>query len=232
MQVYAPTTNVKEAEAEQFYEDLADLPEVTPRKKRCSFHHRVLECKSFWCPSKATLSNRQVWPWSTKWSRAKANRVLPIECTGHSKHPLPTMQETTLHMDITRWSMSQSDWLYYLHPKMDKLCQSEKIRPWADCGSDHKLLIVKWRLKLKTLGKTTRSPSQSVFSVALSCLTFCDPMDCSMQGFPVHHQLLELTQTHVHSVGVAIESVMPPSSVVPFSSCPQSFPATESFLMG
>ena len=34
-------------------------------------------------------------------SRAKANRVLPAECTGHSKHPLPTTQEKTLHMDIT-----------------------------------------------------------------------------------------------------------------------------------
>ena len=35
-------------------------------------------------------------------------------------------------------------------------------------------------------------------SVAQSCLTLCDPMDCSMPGFPVHHQLPELTQTHVH----------------------------------
>ena len=35
-------------------------------------------------------------------------------------------------------------------------------------------------------------------SVAQSCLTVCDPMDCSMPGLPVHHQLLELTQTHVH----------------------------------
>ena len=35
-------------------------------------------------------------------------------------------------------------------------------------------------------------------SVTQSCLTLCDSMDCSMPGFPVHHQLLELTQTHVH----------------------------------
>ena len=35
-------------------------------------------------------------------------------------------------------------------------------------------------------------------SVAQSCLTLCEPMDCSMPGFPVHHQLLELTQTHIH----------------------------------
>ena len=42
-------------------------------------------------------------------------------------------------------------------------------------------------------------------SVAQSCLTLCDPMDCSMPGLPVHHQLLEFTQTHVHRVGDAIQ---------------------------
>ena len=47
--------------------------------------------------------------------------VLPRKCTGHSKHPLPTTQEKTLHMDITRWSTLKSDWLYSLQPKMEKL---------------------------------------------------------------------------------------------------------------
>ena len=42
-------------------------------------------------------------------------------------------------------------------------------------------------------------------SVTQSCLTLCDPMDCSMPGFPVHYQLLELTQTHVYRVGDAIQ---------------------------
>ena len=41
-------------------------------------------------------------------------------------------------------------------------------------------------------------------SVAQSCPTLCDPMDCSMPGLPVHHQLPEFTQTHVHQVGDAI----------------------------
>ena len=53
--------------------------------------------------------------------RAKANTVLPRQHTGHSKHPLPTIQEKTLHMDITRWSALKSDWLYSLQPKMEKL---------------------------------------------------------------------------------------------------------------
>ena len=39
-------------------------------------------------------------------------------------------------------------------------------------------------------------------SVTQLCLTFCNPMDCSTAGFPVHHQLLELAQTHVHRVGL------------------------------
>ena len=60
-------------------------------------------------------------------------------------------------------------------------------------------------------------------SVAQSCPTLCDPMNCSMPGLPVHHQFPEFTQTHVHP---AISS-----SVVPFSSCPQSLPASGSFAM-
>ena len=42
-------------------------------------------------------------------------------------------------------------------------------------------------------------------SVAHSCPTLCDPMNCSTPGFPVHHQLPDLTQTHVHLVGDAIQ---------------------------
>ena len=46
-------------------------------------------------------------------------------------------------------------------------------------------------------------------SVARSRLTLCDPMDCSMPGLPVHHQLPEFTQTHVHQVGDAIQPSHP-----------------------
>ena len=82
-------------------------------------HCREMECKS--TKSRDTWSKRQVWPWSIKWSREKANRVLSRECTGHSKCPLPTTQETTLHLDITGWSILKSDWLYSLQPKLEKL---------------------------------------------------------------------------------------------------------------
>ena len=59
IQIYAPTTNAEEAEVQWFYKDLQDLLELTP-KKRCTFHHRGLECKSK--KSRATWRNRQVWP--------------------------------------------------------------------------------------------------------------------------------------------------------------------------
>ena len=62
-------------------------------------------------------------------------------------------------------------------------------------------------------------------SIAQSCPTHCNSMDCR-PGFPIHHQLLELTQTHVHRVSDAIQ---PPHPVVLVSSCLQSFPASWSF---
>ena len=60
-------------------------------------------------------------------------------------------------------------------------------------------------------------------SVAQLCPTLCDPMNRSTPGFPVHHQLPEFTQTHVHRVSDAIQ---PSNPVVPFSSCSQSLPAS------
>ena len=63
-------------------------------------------------------------------------------------------------------------------------------------------------------------------SVTQLCPTLCDPMNHSTPGLPVNHQLPESTQTYVHQVGDIISS-----SVIPFSSCPQSFPASGSFQM-
>ena len=95
-------------------------------------------------------------PKNIEWSRARTNRVLPRKCTDHSKHPLPTTQEKILHMDITRWSTPKSDWLYSCSPRWRSSIQSAKTRRGADYGSDHELLIAKFRLKLKKAGKTAR----------------------------------------------------------------------------
>ena len=91
-----------------------------------------------------------------EWGRAKASRVLTRAHTGHSKHPLPTTQEKTLHMDITRWPTSKSDWLYSLQPKMEKLYTVSKnktgswlwLRLWTPYWQ--------FRLKLKKVGETSR----------------------------------------------------------------------------
>ena len=102
----------------------------TNTKRRCPFYHRGLECKRR--KTRDSWSNRQIWPWSTEWSRAKTNRVLPSEHTGQSKHPLRTTQQKILHMDIPRWSILKSDWLYSLQPKMEKPYTSAKTKPGAD----------------------------------------------------------------------------------------------------
>ena len=72
-------------------------------------------------------------------------------------------------------------------------------------------------------------------SAAQLCLTLCDPMDCSTPGFPVHHQLQELVQIHVHQVGDAIQPNHPLLSPSPpaFSlSQHQSFPVSQFFTSG
>ena len=72
-------------------------------------------------------------------------------------------------------------------------------------------------------------------SVAQSCPTLCDPMNRSMPGLPVHHQLPEFTQTHVHWVGDAIQSSHPLSSLSPPAPNPsqhESFPLSQLFTSG
>ena len=64
-------------------------------------------------------------------------------------------------------------------------------------------------------------------SVVRSCPTLWDPMNCSTPGLPVHHQLPEFTQTHVHQSQWCHPAIL--SYVVPFSSCPQSLPSSRSF---
>ena len=81
---------------------------------------------------------------------------MPRECTGHSKYPLPTTQEKTLHIDITRWPKLRSSDYILCSQRWRSSIRSTKTRSGADCGSDHELLIAKFRLKLKRVGKTTR----------------------------------------------------------------------------
>ena len=103
IQVYAPTSNAEEAE--QFYKDPQDLLELTPIKD-------VLIITGDW---NAKVGSQEKPGVTGKFGFGVQNEagqrltVLPRECTGHSKHPLPTTQETTLHMIITTWSIPKSD---------------------------------------------------------------------------------------------------------------------------
>ena len=82
-------------------------------------------------------------------------------------------------------------------------------------------------LQIKKQSKRTQLCALDTFSsVAQSCSTLCDPMNCSMPGLPVHHQLPELAQTPIHRVS---DDIQLSHSVIPFSSCLQSFPASGSF---
>ena len=67
---------------------------------------------------------------------------------------------------------------------------------------------------------TTDLGSIQFSSVAQLCLTLCDPMNCSTPGLPVHHQLLEFTQAHVHRVGDAIKPSHPLSPLLLLPSIP------------
>ena len=81
---------------------------------------------------------------------------MPKEQTDHSKHPLPKTQEKTLHMYITDGQyQNQIDYVYCSQIWRSSI-QASKTRLEPDCGSDHELLIAKFRLKLKKVGKTTR----------------------------------------------------------------------------
>ena len=103
--MYATTSNAEEAEVELFYEDLQDLLELTPKKD-------VLFIIGDW---NAKVGCQETPGVTVKFGLGIRNeagqrlRVLPRNCTRHSKHPLQTTQEKTLHMDITRGSTPKSD---------------------------------------------------------------------------------------------------------------------------
>jgi len=115
--------------------------------------------------------------------------------------------------------------LIFIAAKDGEALYSQQARLGASCGSDHELLMAKFRLELKKVGKTTRpfryDQNQIIYdsvqfsSVSQSCPTLCDPMNHSTPGLPVHHQLLEFTQTHVHRVSDAIQPSHPLSSPSP-----------------
>src|SRR5574340_106739 len=153
IQVYAPTSNAEEAEVEQFYEDLQDLLELTPKID-------VLFIIGDWNAKVGSLETPGV---TGKFGLGVQNEA--------GKRLIEFCLENTL--DIANTLFQQHKGRLYTWASLDGqhqnqidyiLCrqrwrssiQSTKTRPGADCGSDHELLIAKFRLKLKKVGKTTR----------------------------------------------------------------------------
>ena len=111
--------------------------------------------------------------------------------------------------------------------------------PLASLKINKNILVLVLRISLSLYTKTCSYfpwltfVILELFSLQLSSITqsypiLCDPIDCSMPGFPVHHQLPELAQTHVHRVSDPSNHLI---HIVPFSSCLQASPASWSFQM-
>ena len=151
IQIYAPTSNAEEAEVEQFYEDVQNLLELTPKKV-------VLFIIGDW--------NAKVGSQETPGATGKFGLGLQKEA---GQRLIEFCQENTLVQQTPSYNNTREDntWtspdgqhrnqIDYMLCSQRWRCSvhSAKTRPEADCGSDHELLIAKLRLKLKELGKTT-----------------------------------------------------------------------------
>ena len=121
IQVYASTSNTEETEVEGFYEDLQDLLELKPKKD-------VLFIIGDW---NAKVGSQETPGVTGKFGLGiwnEAGQRLIVFCQENALVIANTLfqQHKKRHMDITRWSTSKSDLLYFLQPKMEKLCTVSK----------------------------------------------------------------------------------------------------------
>ena len=153
IQVYALTSNVEEVEVEQFYEDLQDHLELTPKKD-------VLFIIWDW---NAKVGNQETPGITGKFGlgvQNEAGQRLIEFCQENAlviANTLFQQQKRRLYTWTSPGGQHQNQTDYILcSQRWRSSIQSAKTRPGADCGSDHELLIAKFRLKLKKVGKTTR----------------------------------------------------------------------------
>ena len=121
------TTNVKEAKADHFYEDLQHLLELTLKKDvLCIIGYCNEEVESQEIPGVTDKFGLGV--------QNEAGQRLTEFCQENAlvmANSFPTTQETTLHVDINKWSIPKSDWLCSLQPKMEKLYTVSKSKTWS-----------------------------------------------------------------------------------------------------
>ena len=142
-QVYAPTSNAEEAEVEQLYEDLQDLLELMPKKD-------VLFIIGDW---NAKGGIQDIHGVTGKFGLGVQNEENALVIANslfqqHKRRPYIWTSPDGQYQNQTDYIPSSQRWRSSI--------QSAKTRSGADCGSDHELLIAKFRLKLKKVGKATR----------------------------------------------------------------------------
>ena len=152
IQVYAPTSNTGEAEVEQFYEELQDLLELTPKRD-------VPFIIGDW---NAKVGSQQTPGETGKFGlgmRNEAGQRLIRFCQENAlviANTLFQQHKRRLYTWTSRHGQHQNQIDHILcSQRWRSSIKSTKTRPGADCGSDHELLIAKFRLKLKTVGETT-----------------------------------------------------------------------------
>ena len=152
-QVYAPTSNTEEAEVERFYEDLQDLLELTPQNNIFfiigDYNAKVRSQETPGITGKLGLGVQN-----------EAGQSLTEFCQENAlviANTLFQQHKRRLYTWISPDGQYQNQ-IDYIHcsQRWRSFIQSAKKGPEADCSSDHELLIAKFRLKLKEVGKTTR----------------------------------------------------------------------------
>src|SRR5574341_1248351 len=153
IQAYASTSNAKEAEVEWFYEDLQDLLELTPKKD-------VLFIIGDWNTKVGSQETPGVTGKFGLGIRKEAGQKLIEFCQENALIITNTLFQQHKRR-LNTWTSpdgqhrNQTDYIL-CSQRWRSSIQSTKTRPGPDCGSDHELLIAKFRLKLKKVGKTTR----------------------------------------------------------------------------
>ena len=119
---------------------------------------------------------------------------MPRKCTGHNKHPLPTTQEITLYIAITRWSIQKEiRQIIFFAVKIREVLYGQQKNP---LGSDHELLIAKVRLKWKKVEKTT---SPFIYDLNQIPYDYTVKVTNTFKGLDVTERVPEELWTEVHN---------------------------------